>query len=59
MLFHTPDYNASANGHDRLAAKYDRMAATSTGLMREIAQDRADLERSWAASDRAKAKRRR
>ncbi|MEU4506803.1 hypothetical protein [Streptomyces sp. NPDC024089] len=57
MLFHKPDYNSSAAGHEALAAEYDHMAATSTGLIRDIAKDRATTERKWAASCRDKAKR--
>ncbi|MFF8422951.1 hypothetical protein [Streptomyces sp. NPDC015680] len=56
MPSHKPDYNKTAEGHDRLAAEYDRMAATSTGLIRTIATDRAATEREWAASCRAKAR---
>ncbi|WP_331763111.1 hypothetical protein OG571_47270 (plasmid) [Streptomyces sp. NBC_01369] len=57
MLFHKPDYNKTAEGHEALAAEYDHMAATSTGLIRTIAKDRASTERKWAASCRAKARR--
>ncbi|WP_331756178.1 hypothetical protein OHA04_45640 (plasmid) [Streptomyces sp. NBC_01590] len=52
-----PDWNASAAALEETAAEYDRMAATSTGLLREIAKDNAATDRAWAASYRAKAKR--
>ncbi|MEU9849234.1 hypothetical protein [Streptomyces sp. NPDC047985] len=51
------DWNAAAARLEEEAAKYDRQAARSTGVWREIAEDQADDHRAWAAHYRAKAKR--
>ncbi|MFE3903218.1 hypothetical protein ACFXPY_23620 [Streptomyces sp. NPDC059153] len=53
------DWNAAAARLEREAAKYDREAARSKGVWREIAQAEADDHRTWAAHYRAKAKRQR